>query len=160
MMHLNALAIKTQSPTIEVEDSLTAFVKRLGLAGHGRDIRVVKDQLSRLRGHHPSRRDQDDRAFQINTQIVTAFDLWFPKDDRQRVCDRSTVRLSEEYFQSTARHTVPFERRRHRRPVTFGHVPRCLRLVGAFDCTAYPTASRSFVREIPQRINSAVAIRE
>ena len=108
MMHLNALAIKTQSPTIEVEDSLTAFVKRLGLAGHGRDIRIVKDQLSRLSAATIRLAvTRDDRAFQINTQIVTAFDLWFPKDDRQRVLWPSTVRLSEEYFQSLARHAVP-----------------------------------------------------
>jgi hypothetical protein len=108
MMHLNALAIKTQSPTIEVEDSLTAFVKRLGLAGHGRDIRIVKDQLSRLSAATIRLAvTRDDRAFQINTQIVTAFDLWFPKDERQRVLWPSTVRLSEEYFQSLARHAVP-----------------------------------------------------
>ena len=108
MMHLNAQAIKKQSPTFEVEDSLTAFVKRIGLSGHGRDINTVKDQLSRLSAATIRLAvTQEDRAFQINTQIVTAFDLWFPKDDRQRVLWPSTVRLSEEYFQSLARHAVP-----------------------------------------------------
>jgi hypothetical protein len=51
------------------------------------------------------------RAFQINTQIVTAFDLWVPKDKRQRVLWPSTVRLSEDYFQSLAQHAVPLDER-------------------------------------------------
>jgi hypothetical protein len=112
MMHLNAQAIKTQSATIEVEDSLTAFVKRLGLAGHGRDIRTVKDQLSRLSAATIRLAvTKDERAFQVNTQIVTAFDLWLTKDERQRVLWPSTVRLSEEYFQSLMKHAVPLDER-------------------------------------------------
>jgi hypothetical protein len=112
LMHLNAQAIKTQSATIEVEDSLTAFVKRIGLAGHGRDIRTVKDQLSRLSAATIRLAvTKEERAFQVNTQIVTAFDLWLTKDDRQRVLWPSTVRLSEEYFQSLAKHAVPLDER-------------------------------------------------
>jgi hypothetical protein len=46
LFHLNAEALRTQSPLIELEDSLTAFVKRtLGLDPKGRNIRIVKDQL-------------------------------------------------------------------------------------------------------------------
>jgi Plasmid encoded RepA protein len=112
LMHLNAQAIKTQSSTIEVESSLTAFVKRIGLAGHGRDIRTVKDQLSRLSAATIRFAvTKEDRAFQVNTQIVTAFDLWLTKDERQRVLWPSTVRLSEEYFQSLTRHAVPLDER-------------------------------------------------
>jgi PLD-like domain len=49
LYHLNAEALRTQSPLIELEDSLTAFVKRtLGLDSGGRTIRTVKDQLTRL----------------------------------------------------------------------------------------------------------------
>lgn len=47
--HLNAEVLRTQSPLIELEDSLTAFVKRtLELDAGGRTIRTVKDQLTRL----------------------------------------------------------------------------------------------------------------
>src|ERR1035438_8718202 len=49
LYHLNAEALRTRSPVIELEDSLTAFVKRtLGLDPNGRNIRTVKDQLTRL----------------------------------------------------------------------------------------------------------------
>ena len=47
--HLNAEAMRTQSPVVALEDSLTAFVKRtLKLDVGGRTIRSVKDQLTRL----------------------------------------------------------------------------------------------------------------
>jgi Plasmid encoded RepA protein len=51
------------------------------------------------------------RPFQIDTKVVGAFDLWFPKDDRQRVLWPSTVRLSLDYFESLQRHAVPLDER-------------------------------------------------
>ena len=43
--------------------------------------------------------------------MVSAFDLWFPKDDRQRVLWPSIVRLSLDYFESLQRHAVPLDER-------------------------------------------------
>jgi hypothetical protein len=112
LAHLNAEAIRTQSPDIEAEDSLTAFVKRLGLDPNGHSLRIIKDQLGRLsaatvrfgfvRG---------DKAMTVNSQIVSAFDLWFPKDDRQRVLWPSVVHLSLDYFESLQAHAVPLDER-------------------------------------------------
>src|ERR1017187_1829480 len=49
LMHINQLALVSQSPHIEVEDSLTAFVRRvLKLDPKGRNITDVKAQLARL----------------------------------------------------------------------------------------------------------------
>jgi hypothetical protein len=112
-MHLNAQALKTQMPVIEVEDSMTAFAREvLGWGPNGREIRVMKDQLSRLASAIIRLGvTKENRAFQVNTQIVTAFDLWFPKDEKQRVLWPSTVQLSEEYFQSLTRHAVPLDGR-------------------------------------------------
>jgi len=87
LTHLNSEALKTGSPIIDVESSLTAFVKRLGVNGNGRDIRDIKDHLSRLsastirlgfiEGNH---------ALQVNTQIVRALDLWLEKAITRRFC--------------------------------------------------------------------------
>ena len=43
--------------------------------------------------------------------MITAFDLWFPKDERQRVLWPSTIRLSHEYFESLQEHAVPLDER-------------------------------------------------
>jgi hypothetical protein len=43
LYHLNAKALRTQSPVLELEDSLTAFVKRtMSLDPKGRNIRTAK----------------------------------------------------------------------------------------------------------------------
>ena len=109
LMHLNAEAIKKQSPLIEVEDSMTAFVKRvLGWEPNGREIRTMKDQLSRLSSATIRMAvTLDDRTAQLNGQIVDAFDLWFSKDERQRVLWPSVIELNDKYFQSLAKHAVP-----------------------------------------------------
>ena len=39
--------------------------------------------------------------------MVAGFELWFPKDSRQRVLWPSIVHLSQEYFDSLKRHAVP-----------------------------------------------------
>ena len=113
LMHLNAEAIKTQSPVIEVEDSLTSFAREvLGWGPNGREIRVMKDQLARLAAATIRLAvTKEDRAFQVNTQIVTAFDLWFPKDERQRVLWPSTIELNQKYFENLTRHAVPLDER-------------------------------------------------
>lgn len=111
LMHINQRAIVTGSPIIEVSDSLTSFVSRiLGLADHGRNIRVVKEQLARLAASSIRLGIvRDGHALTVNTQIVTAFDIWFPKDDSQRVLWPSTIQLAHEYHQSLLQHAVPLD---------------------------------------------------
>jgi hypothetical protein len=112
LAHVNAEALRSDSPEVEIEDSLTAFVKRLKLASHGRNMRTIKDQLARLSASSVRLgMIRDGHAITVNSQIVSAFDLWFPKDDRQRVLWPSTVRLSLDYFESLKAHAVPLDER-------------------------------------------------
>jgi len=113
LIHLNAEAIRTGNPVIEVEDSMTAFVKRLLRNDpNGREIRTFKDQLSALSVATIRLAVTDgERAFQVDTKVVTAFDLWFPKHANQRILWPSTVRLSRDYFDSLGRHAVPLDER-------------------------------------------------
>lgn len=108
LAHLNAEALRQGSPMIEIESSLTAFVKRIRGFQHGREIRAFKDQLTRLSASNVRLAVfREKHAHQINTQVITAFDLWLHKDDRQRVLWPSTIRLSQEYFISLQAHAVP-----------------------------------------------------
>jgi len=112
LAHLNAEALRTGSPTVEVDDSLTAFVKRLRLDTGGRTMRTIKDQLARLSASRICLGIvSGGRALTINSQVVTAFDIWFPKDERQRVLWPNTVKLSHEYFESLQKHAVPLDDR-------------------------------------------------
>ena len=111
LMHINQRALVTESPYVEVEDTLSKFVRNvLQLDSKGRNMRVVKDQLARLSASSIRLGIvRDGHAVTVNSQIVTAFDVWFPKDDRQRVLWPSTVSLSLDYFQSLMNHAVPLE---------------------------------------------------
>ena len=109
LAHLNAEALRLDSPEIKIEDSLSAFVKRIRGFDGGREIRMFQTQLRclstatiRLAVHSGA------NVSQISTHVVTGFvNLWFPKDERQRVLWPSTIRLSNEYFESLREHAVP-----------------------------------------------------
>jgi hypothetical protein len=108
LAHLNSEALRRRSAEIEVEASLTAFVKRLQLDTGGRTIATIKDQFARLAASSITLGlIHDGRAITVNSRIVAAFDLWFPKDEGGRVLWPHLLRLSPEYFDSLARHAVP-----------------------------------------------------
>lgn len=112
LIHLATEAVRTGSPVVDVEESMTAFARSLGMETNGRQLRSLKDQLARLAAATVRLGVMEEgRAVQVNTQFVSAFDLWFPKQADQRVLWPSTVRLSEEYFQSLGQHAVPLDHR-------------------------------------------------
>jgi hypothetical protein len=111
LLTVNQRAILTQSPVLDVDKSLTSFVcNMLKLSNKGENITAVKDQLARLSASTIQLGlARDGHATTINSQIVTAFDLWFPKNDRQRVLWPTAIRLSHEYFQDLLTHAVPLD---------------------------------------------------
>ena len=114
LAHLNREALLHQSPEIEVEHSLTAFIRRLQRSGpNGKEIRRFKDQMTRLSASlvRLAYDVADDHAYQIDTKIITAMELWGRTHEGQRVLWPSVVQLSREYFNSLARHAVPLDER-------------------------------------------------
>jgi Plasmid encoded RepA protein len=113
LMHLNSQAIKAQSPLINVEDSMTAFARQvLGYSPNGKEMKLMKGQLGRLAAATIRvALNEENNPIQVDTKIVTAFNLWFPKDEKQHVLWSSTVRLSEDYFKSLSKHAVPLDER-------------------------------------------------
>ena len=108
LAHLNAEALRQQSPMIEVEGSLSAFVRRIRGFNGGREIKAFKQQLTRLANATIRiSRVQGNHARQTNTNIISAFDLWLEKDERQRVLWPTTIQLSDDYFKSLQGHAVP-----------------------------------------------------
>ncbi len=114
LMHLNSEAVRRQSPVIPVEDSMTAFFRRLmGRAQDGRQIRMLKAQLSALAAANfrLGIMQGDERALQVDTKVVGAFDLWLQKEASQRVLWPATLRLSLDYFESLTKFAVPLDER-------------------------------------------------
>ena len=114
LMHLNSEAVRRQSPIIPVEDTMTAFFRRLmGRKQDGRQATMLKAQLSALAAatFRLGILQGGDRAVQVDTKIVGAFNLWFEKNDRQRVLWPQVLRLSLDYFDSLTRFAVPLDER-------------------------------------------------
>ncbi len=112
LAHINSEAVKKQSKIIDVEASMTAFIKKIGLSSDGRTISQVKDQLRRISTSVVSMGyAEDNRSMQVDLKIVKAFDLWFPKDNRQRVLWSSVIQLTDDYFNSLMTHAIPLDER-------------------------------------------------
>ncbi|MGK7871378.1 replication protein RepA [Falsiroseomonas sp. E2-1-a20] len=114
LMHLNSEAVRRQSPVIPVEDTMTAFFRRLmGRTQDGRQAKMLKLQLSSLAAatFRMGIVQDEDRAFQVDTKVVGAFDLWFQNEPGQRVLWPSTLRLSLDYYESLTRFAVPLDER-------------------------------------------------
>jgi hypothetical protein len=112
LIHLASEALRTDNPVIDVETSMTAFARSLEMDTTGPHLRHLKDQLSRLAAASVRMgMVQEGRVYQVNTQLVSAFDLWYPDDPGQKTLWPSTVRLSHEFFDSLERHAVPLDHR-------------------------------------------------
>jgi hypothetical protein len=119
LSHLNSEALKNSSPVVEVEGSFTGFVKRVAdplkqgrSDPNGRELKAFKTQLSSLSASSIRLGVKyEERAVTIKSDIIQAFDLWFPKNDNQRVLWPSVIRLSDDYFASLAKHAVPLDER-------------------------------------------------
>ena len=112
LAHINSEAIRTQSKTVNVEDSMSAFIKCIGLNLDGRTINEVKSQLRKLSASTLSLGYADnEKGVQVDLKIVKAFDLWFPKDEKQRVLWPTNIQLTEDYFGSLINHAIPLDER-------------------------------------------------
>lgn len=115
MINIMTEAIIKKDKIIHLDNSMSAFIKRMGLPVTKYYISQVKEQIKRLAVaritfvyKHP---DSEGRFVQINTGIVKGFDLWFPKDANQRTIWASTIRLHDEFYDDLVKHAVPIDER-------------------------------------------------
>jgi hypothetical protein len=109
LCYLNAEALRTGSRTIELEESLTGFVRRtLGLDSQGRNIRIVREQLTRLAASDfRIGRSDAEHSITVQGRILNGLTLWTPQDQSQRLLWPTQVQFSQEYFESLTQHAVP-----------------------------------------------------
>jgi hypothetical protein len=112
LAHINSQAIKIGAKTLNIEESLSGFIKSMGLNVDGRTIGEVKEQLRRLTTSLISLGYTDgERSMQVNFQIVKAFDMNFQKNGNNRIIWNSTIQLTDDYFNSLASHAIPLDER-------------------------------------------------
>jgi len=110
LLDWNRQAVLTQSSTIEVEDTLYAFLKRLHLPTEGRVYAMTKKQLSALAACHITLgRPKEGGGATGYGKIVSNLDVLFAKDETQRLLWPNTVTLSTDYYESLMQHAVPLD---------------------------------------------------
>jgi len=116
MIHLCTEAIRRQSAVIPIADSMSAFMRSLGLkvtGGKKGTIGTFKEQLNRLAAARMQlTMDFGDRGTTLNPgSLIERFDIWFPTDARQQVLWPSEVTLSGDFFDSLKNHALPLDPR-------------------------------------------------
>jgi hypothetical protein len=113
LIHFDTSAVLSQSPEVEIEHSMTAFLKKLqGYSPNGKELSAFRDHTAAITGSlFRFATAQGNRTFQVDTKIVTSFELWYPQNERQKTLWPSYVRLSDEYFNTLKNHAVPLDYR-------------------------------------------------
>ena len=120
LVHINSEAIRTQSREIEVENTLTAFVRKLqnGRNPNGDEIRKYNQQIISLSSANIRMAVIDDKASKTayriphgDIKISDWHEVWQAKDQRQRSFWTNTVHLTDEYFDTLIHHAVPLDPR-------------------------------------------------
>lgn len=113
LLDWNRQAILSQSPDIEVEDTLYAFLRRLQLPTEGRVYNMIKKQLSALAACQMiiGKTENDGSGSTGYGRIVSNLNVLFSKNEKQRILWPNTVTLSTDYFNSLTQHAVPLDER-------------------------------------------------
>lgn len=115
MLHICTMAVRQKSATIEIADSMSAFIRELGFpvtGGKKGTLPQFKEQLNRLAA---SRMQiglwNGDRTTTVNSQPIRSFDVWLPTNPDQKLLWSSELRLDEEFYTSLREHALPVDMR-------------------------------------------------
>ena len=113
---LTTEAVKTQSRELELGDSLSGFMRELGLVptgGRWGSITRLKDQTTRLFSSTITAiYEGGDKTAILNRAIADKTVLWWDaKRPEQAALWRSTVTLSEQFYAEVVEHPIPVDMR-------------------------------------------------
>ncbi|UGY20897.1 hypothetical protein HAP48_0049195 (plasmid) [Bradyrhizobium septentrionale] len=111
MMHLCSEGIRQKSPTIDIAESLTGFVRDMGFSDSGGKkgpLTAFKEQINALAACTMKVSVWD--GVRARTKSVTPFDevdVWLAPHPDQRSLWPSTVTFNDTFFESLQRHALP-----------------------------------------------------
>jgi len=115
--HINTEALRQGSHLVELEESMTAFINRIHTFGgrhttkaNGRDINEYKEQMAKISAAEIYLGlVKEGHGITVKAPIASFVDVWWTKDEKQRVLFPSQICLSHEYFASLQKHAVPLD---------------------------------------------------
>jgi len=113
LLHICTMAVRQRSATIEIADSMSAFIRELGFSvtgGTRGTLTQFKEQLNRLAA---SRMQiglwHGERTTTVNAQPIRSFDIWLPQNPDQKLLWSSTLTLDLEFYESLREHALPVD---------------------------------------------------
>lgn len=111
LLHTCSEALRQKSPVIEIEDSLTGFIRAMGFAatgGKNGTITSFKQQINALASCTMRIGLWDAHGSKtVTTQPFTSLEVFFSKDSNQRTLWPSTLTFSQEFYQTLTKHALP-----------------------------------------------------
>lgn len=112
LLHLCTEAVRQRSPTIEVADSLSGFMREMGFAVTGGErgtIRQFKEQLNRLAACtlQIGLWDGQSRSSTLTMPPFRKLDLWRPEG--QGVAWSKTVQFHQDFYENLVKHALPVD---------------------------------------------------
>lgn len=115
LMHLCSEAVRQKSPTIEIAETFTAFVREMGFSDSGGKkgpLTAFREQLNALA--HCSIRISSTEPNGIRAKQffpIEEMEVWLSSDARQKSLWPSTVTFSSVMYESLQRHALPVNAR-------------------------------------------------
>ena len=108
LLQLCSSAVKRQTPVVEVERSLTAFCRQLGLSTDWRHLQRIKEQALRLSVLH-MRIDVEHPEYKdtFKGDVFSSFRVDVPASYQQETLFPSIVEFSPKFYQSLVSHAIP-----------------------------------------------------
>jgi len=113
-LYICTRALRQQSPEVEIEESMSGFIRSLGFdvtGGKKGSIVLFKEQLQRLAACNMTLGfwDGQSRARTVKANPIESFEVWFPEDPDQKMLWPSKVTLSQKFYDSLVEHALPVD---------------------------------------------------
>jgi hypothetical protein len=111
LLHICSEAIRNKSPTVEVGDSLSAFIRSMGIAvtgGKNGSINSFKQQINALVASDMRfGLWNGERSRTIKAQPFTAVDIWLPQVANQKMLWPEKLTLGDQFYATLTKHAMP-----------------------------------------------------
>jgi hypothetical protein len=111
LLHLCSEAVRQKSPTIEIADNLTAFIREVGFGvtgGKTGSLTYFKQQLNALAACRMRVGVWGPKgASTLDTKPFTSMQVWLPDNPDQQMLWPSRITFSTDFFNSLSAHALP-----------------------------------------------------
>jgi len=112
LFHVCSEAIRTKSPTVEVERSASAFLERLRIKKNGESFAAFKRQMLALAACRMQIGYQtESKIVNVKCDPIQRFDAWTQSDNGQLGLWPGEITLSSEFYETLREHAVPLDPR-------------------------------------------------